>query len=268
MSPSGSGANAGGSTSGRVLQRVSATGPRLDQDRITVGVAATAWLVSWLGGNLLAVAALGALGRSGTSTSSSSASAIIAPVWVTLVAALSLWVPMIVVLTGVSHRYGSGRFLTDYRLRMRPIDLLGIPIGIAAQLGLLRLVYWPLEALWPEAFGADRLENSARELYDSANGGWVIVLVAIVVVGAPVVEELVYRGLLQGAFSRCMPPILSIPVVAAWFALIHFRPVEYPGLFAFGLVAGTCAWRTGRLGMSVWAHVAFNATGLVWVATR
>ena len=49
------------------------------------------------------------------------------------------------------------------------------------------------------------------------------------------------------------------------FALIHFRPVEYPGLFVAGLVFGVCAWRTGRIGMSVAAHVAFNATGLALV---
>ena len=47
------------------------------------------------------------------------------------------------------------------------------------------------------------------------------------------------------------------------FALVHFRPIEYPGLFVFGLILGACALRTGRLGMPILAHVAFNATGLV-----
>ena len=57
-------------------------------------------------------------------------------------------------------------------------------------------------------------------------------------------------------------------IVAAWFAIIHFRPVEYPGLFVFGLVLGTCALRTRRLGMGVLTHMAFNATGLVLVVGR
>jgi len=52
-------------------------------------------------------------------------------------------------------------------------------------------------------------------------------------------------------------------VVAAWFAIIHFRPVEYPGLFTFGLVTGACLLLTDRLGMSWATHIAFNATGLL-----
>ncbi len=94
------------------------------------------------------------------------------------------------------------------------------------------------------------------------------VLVLIVVVGAPFVEELLYRGLLQGAFSRRIDDVLAVVVVAAWFALSHFRHVEYVGLFVVGLVIGVCALVTRRIGMSIVAHMAFNATGLVWVATR
>ena len=83
-------------------------------------------------------------------------------------------------------------------------------------------------------------------------------------VGAPIVEELVYRGLLQRSFvgarsARCRRCWRG----AAWFAIIHFRPVEYPGLFVAGLVFGMCAITTGRLGMSIVTHVAFNATGLL-----
>ncbi len=82
------------------------------------------------------------------------------------------------------------------------------------------------------------------------------------------VEELLYRGLLQNAFRRRVSDGAALAVVALWFALIHFRPVEYPGLIVVGLVLGTCALVTDRIGMSIVAHCAFNATGLIWVATR
>ena len=87
-------------------------------------------------------------------------------------------------------------------------------------------------------------------------------LVVLVVVGAPLVEELFYRGLLQGPLVARYNPVVVVTGVAAVFAFIHFRPVEYPGLFAFGLVLGVCALRTGRLGMPIVAHVGFNAAGL------
>ena len=65
---------------------------------------------------------------------------------------------------------------------------------------------------------------------------------------------------LAGRLTGALAPSV---MVAALFALVHFSPIEYPGLFAFGLILGTCALRTGRLGMPILAHLAFNATGLL-----
>jgi uncharacterized protein len=228
--------------------------------RITVGVAAMTWLLSWLGGNVLGSVVVAISGEDPGEVDT--------PVWLTVAAAVSLWVPMLVALREVSLRYGTGSPAEDYGLSVRPVDLVGVPVGILSQLVLLPLVYWPLEGAWPDTFSRPRLEESARTLYDSAEGLGYVALVLVVVAGAPVVEELMYRGLLQGALVRRVDDLIGVVVAAAWFALIHFRPVEYPGLFAFGLVLGSCALLTGRLGMPILAHVAFNATGLAWVATR
>jgi uncharacterized protein len=166
----------------------------------------------------------------------------------------------------LSRRHGTGDFRADYSVGFRIIDLVGVPLGVLSQLVLVPLLYLPLEQWWPSTFDGTARERNARDLYESAHGGWLVVLIVIVVIGAPLVEELVYRGLLQGAFVRRLDDTLAVVLVAAWFALIHFRPVEYPGLFAFGLVLGICAQQTRRLGMSILAHVAFNATGLILVA--
>ncbi len=56
---------------------------------------------------------------------------------------------------------------------------------------------------------------------------------------------------------------LALVASALFFSLVHFQPLQIPGLFVFGLVLGTCAQRTGRLGMSIFAHAAFNATAVV-----
>ena len=90
-----------------------------------------------------------------------------------------------------------------------------------------------------------------------------VLLVLMVCVFAPVVEELVYRGLLQGSFAARFDHVVALVMAAAWFAVIHFRPVEYPGLFLFGLVAGAGLLVTGRLGLPIVTHVAFNVTGLL-----
>ena len=242
--------------------QVSPTRVDPDQTGIDLGQAAVVWLVTWIVGNLVGASVVGSTGYSSVTE---------APVWVTMVLAVGLWAPMLIGLWLLSSRFGRvrfgrGRFADQYGLRFKVVDLIGVPVGVLSQLVVLRLVYWPLERAWPQTFSRTRVERNARDLYDRAHGGWLIGLVAIVVIGAPFVEELMYRGLLQGAAVRRLNDTAAVVAVAAFFALIHFRWVELPGLFVFGLILGTCALRTGRLGMGIAAHMAFNATGLLLVA--
>ena len=180
--------------------------------------------------------------------------------------ALAGWVPLLVALFTAGRRWGVGSFAADWGLTVRPIDLLGVPIGVVTQLALMPAVYWPLRAVWPDTFSQDRLEQRAKDLYTHASGAGLVLLVVVVVIGAPLVEELVYRGLLQGAFTRRFGGAAGLVIVALWFAVIHFQPVEIPGLFVVGLVLGSCALFTRRLGLGVVSHMAFNATGLALVA--
>jgi membrane protease YdiL (CAAX protease family) len=184
------------------------------------------------------------------------------PTWVLAAAAACTWVPFVVLLHRLGRSYGTGDLRTDYAARWRPVDLLGVPIGVAVQVLVGVVVYAPLRALWPDTFGQEQLEENVGKLTGQATAGWAVLLVVIVVIGAPLIEEFVYRGLLQGAAVRRFGAPVAVPGVAVLFALVHFRPVEYPGLLVFGLVVGVSAWRTGRLGMPVLIHVAFNATGL------
>ena len=226
---------------------------------ISLRIAALTWLVGWLGGNLAGSAVLALSGTSDRVAADR-------PAWVSVASAVALWVPQIVALVVVSRRFASAKPIADYSFRFRPIDLVGIPIGVLSQLVLLRLVYWPLQAGWPDTFSNKHLEENAKDLYDTAHGFWVVLLVLMVVVGAPFVEELVYRGLIMGAARRRVNDGLALVGAAAFFALIHFRPVEYPGLFAFGLVLGACLLATDRIGMGIVTHLAFNATALALVA--
>jgi uncharacterized protein len=227
------------------------------QARITVGQAFLVWAAGWIVGNLLGAAVVAGTGYSSTTE---------APVWVSMVLAAALWGPMLIGLWLLSDRLDARPFIDEYGLRFKLVDLIGIPVGVLSQLVVVRLIYWPLERGWPDTFSRSRVERNARDLYDQAHGGWLLGLVLIVVIGAPIVEELVYRGLLQGAMVRRFNDAVAVVAVAAFFAAIHFRWVEFPGLFVFGLILGVCALRTGRLGMGIAAHMAFNATGLLLVA--
>lgn len=225
---------------------------------VPLGEAASAWLAAWAGGGLFATALVVAF--------TSGAGASDRPVWLALSAAVQ-WAALLTVTAFVVRRHGSGDLRADLGLRVRAVDLLGVPAGVIAQVVLVPVVYAPLRAIWPSTFDVAEIERRARDLWASAEGAGVVALVAVVAIGAPLVEEIVYRGLLQRSLASRLGGTAGLLVGAAWFAGIHLQPVELPGLFVAGLVFGVGLARTGRLGASVLAHVAFNVAGLVMVAT-
>ncbi len=220
---------------------------------IDVPVAMVAWVLAFFVGQALSVVVLLTAGVDDTDEAS---------IPTLFVAVAATWVAYLTGAWWASRYSGSGDPVRDYRLRFAPFDLVGVPLGVLTQLVVLPLVYRPLVELWPDTFSDDKLSETAERLVDRADGLGIVLLVLMVCLCAPVVEEIVYRGMLQGAFAARIDTKLAVVVVALWFMLIHFRPVEYPGLFVFGLVAGSAFAVTGRLGLPIVTHVAFNVTGL------
>jgi membrane protease YdiL (CAAX protease family) len=184
---------------------------------------------------------------------------------VVALSALALWLPFVVMLRWVARRSGTD-FRTYFGLRFAKIDWVGIPLGVFCQVVLMNVINWPLNKWWPETFNPERIETRARGLVDAAQGAWFIVLFVVVVIGAPLVEELVYRGFIQGGLQTRIGSTWALIFTSVWFTVVHLEPVEFPGLFAIAVVLGLCYRRTQRLGLSIVTHLAFNATGLLLVA--
>ena len=185
--------------------------------------------------------------------------------FVLALSALGLWLPFVFMLRWVAHRAGSD-LRTYFGLRFAKTDWFGLPLGVFCQVVLMNVINWPLNQWWPDTFNPQRVETRARDLVDAAQGAWFIVLFLIVIVGAPFVEELVYRGFIQGGLQTRLGSTWALLITAAWFTVVHMEPIEFPGLFAFAIVLGLCYRRTQRLGLSMVTHLAFNATGLLLVA--
>lgn len=186
------------------------------------------------------------------------------PMWLTALLQLPLWLGLAAGPVWFAVRKGRG-VVADLGLRMRAIDVpVGLAIGVAAQLVLVPLVYLVLRPL----LGVQDVSAAARELTDRATDPLSIVLVfAIVGIGAPIAEEIYFRGMAQRIFARRLSPVWAIVAAAAFFAGTHLQPLQFPALFLFGIVLGVLAWRTGRLGPALWAHVGFNvvaAAGLLY----
>jgi membrane protease YdiL (CAAX protease family) len=225
---------------------------------LDASTAVATFLVAWVLAQFASFAVLAAFGEAGEPIAVISMTAFTAGL-------LSTWTVYVGSMWVSSRQSGTGDFRADFAVEFRPVDTLGLVIGFVSQFGLLWVVYRPLQALWPDTFDDDEVRESAQDLFDRVSGGWLVVMILLVVVGAPLAEELFYRGLLQHSLASRYHRIVVLVGVALVFALIHFRPVEYPGLFAFGLVLGACLMVTGRLGMSIAAHVGFNMSALLVV---
>jgi membrane protease YdiL (CAAX protease family) len=188
---------------------------------------------------------------------------------VTAAGLIGLWVGLGVTMLAVTRAKGSGDLAVDFGLRFqRPFDLVGLPIGAGVQLLVVPLIYLPLSRFISDL--GDRLEEPARELTKQATHGiGVAVLGVLVVVGAPIVEELFYRGLLLRAVQRRFGSNIAIGVSALVFAGAHFELLQFPALFALGVLLGAMAVRYERLGPNIFAHAGFNAvTMAILIATR
>jgi hypothetical protein len=220
-------------------------------------------LFLWIGCYLTAVVvSVAVMSISGTSSNDATDSP---TTWVLTLSALGLWLPFVFMLRWVARRADTD-FRQYFGMRFAKTDWLGIPFGIFCQVVLMNVVNWPLNKWFPDTFNPQRIETRARDMVDAAHGAWFIVLFLIVVVGAPLVEELVYRGFIQGGLQTQLGSTWALIIAAAWFTVVHLEPIEFPGLFAFAIVLGLCYKRTQRIGLSVVTHLAFNATGLLLVA--
>lgn len=219
------------------------------------------WLGMYLVANVALVLVLAATGRSSSDQTH-------IPIWATAVAVSAMWSVFLVAVP---------RFLPFEERPLREISrewcsartlAIGLPLGVACQYILMNIVNWPLTQLFPDAFSNDEISQRATDLTSTAPGWWKILLILVVVVGAPIVEEIVYRGAVHTHLQRTAGTAVAVVGTAVLFAGIHMSPIEFPGLFVFALVLGYARHRSGTLGLSIVTHMAFNAAGLVLVLVK
>jgi membrane protease YdiL (CAAX protease family) len=171
-----------------------------------------------------------------------------------------LWVGLLGAPILASKRKGSGDLRRDFGLEFRATDpLVGIPIGVVCQLVLVPLIYLPLQ----QFVSKHDLEEPVRRVTESAHGSGYLALAVVVVVGAPFVEELFFRGLLLRSLQRRFGDVWAVAGSSLVFGLAHFEFLQLPALVAFGVVLGVIVVKTKRLGPAIFAHAGFNLVTMI-----
>lgn len=188
---------------------------------------------------------------------------------------VGLWLGLGGVTWLAARRKGSGSVATDFGFFVQGwADLYGAGVGFLSQLVLVPVLTLPVYQFIEDA--SEKLREPAQELSSQAGDDLgFFVLAVFLVVGAPVIEELFYRGLLLRSLERRFNPAIAIVGSGLLFGAAHVRPdaigwlAQMPALAGFGMVLAVVAHRAKRLGPGIIAHAVFNlVTVLILFANR
>jgi len=161
----------------------------------------------------------------------------------------------------LSVRNGTGSFRNDFGLDLELKDWWGIPAGFGLQIAVVLLTAPLLQWLFPE--GAPQQEVASLT-EDTTTLVERLLIVAMVGIAAPVVEEMLFRGMLLSRLIRSMRPGWAVLAQAVLFAAIHLLDpsavAALPGLVIIGAVLGYAAIRTGSLSLPITLHAGVNLT--------
>lgn len=92
-----------------------------------------------------------------------------------------------------------------------------------------------------------------------------LLVIGVVVLAAPLVEELMFRGFFQRILEYRQGDITkSVLLSAMVFALIHFNPWWIIQIYLMGLFMGYLAWRTNSIWPSFILHAINNGWSVWW----
>jgi membrane protease YdiL (CAAX protease family) len=96
-----------------------------------------------------------------------------------------------------------------------------------------------------------------NRIFESDFGIWGGIIRVILI--APVVEEMIFRGVIFSGFRRNYSPFWAIFLSALLFALFHLNPWQLGPTFLLGLLLGYVRLKTGSLLASIFTHALHNA---------
>lgn len=190
-----------------------------------------------------------------------------------ILSSATLWIGLLGAIAVVSRRRGTRSIVRDFGFRFRWSD---IGLGIAA--AIVGRIISGLSLLPIVAIDRDFAKRDTNRLFEGDVSGWTwFVAVLVICIGAPLVEELFFRGLLQNRLVARFGVGIGIPVASVIFGAAHL--VGWDGYSTFvqvwavtfgGMVLGVTYHYSKRLGTSIIAHSLFNGVAVLalWATTR
>jgi len=150
------------------------------------------------------------------------------------------------------------------------LTLIGTPVGVVLTFATLVVVNGIATAA---GVPSPEVNHGMLEQLQTAELEMVITIIVTAVVIGPLLEEIVFRGLLQTLLLEVLgrdARWLTILIASALFSVVHLGATTWhalPGLMVLGMVLGWLYERTGSLLPAYLVHAAFNAMNIAMVLT-
>jgi membrane protease YdiL (CAAX protease family) len=169
------------------------------------------------------------------------------------------------------RRWADGDVVSDLGLAFRPADLGWAAIAwLVAVIGTARVIQ-VLQQLGVPYATNNPFTDGRRDGPFLSHGASLVLAAVVMIVCAPLFEELLFRGVVLRALRSRMAAMPAVALQGLVFGAFHFEPSRGVGniglviaLSGMGMVFGFLAERTGRLGAGVIAHAIQN--GVVFLA--
>jgi membrane protease YdiL (CAAX protease family) len=210
-------------------------------------------LVAWaaLAGGLAAVAYLGRL-------SGGEPPQDVLYLWSTFIGAIVQYGVMLILILAIAH--GLDRPLLALEVpeqRLRAVGLAGIAL----------VVIVVSAAVLSQFLDAGGEQGLVPKGWDASRAAPFLANAAVVTIAAPLVEELLYRGLGFGLVAPFVGPWPAVLVTGVAFGLAHGLVLGLPVLAIFGVTLGWLRWQTGSVYPGMIVHGLFNGAALVAALT-
>jgi len=181
------------------------------------------------------------------------------------------WLPVLVALPPaaqllyvwvIANRKGNG-MVAEFQVRYGKGDLghaLWLLLGAVVSAGIAASLVRVVIGSTPTSAATDLGLDAA----DGRVSVWIALFALLGATFVPLVEEVLYRGLLWGALEkRGHSQKFTLAVTSVIFSMVHFEPQRLPILFVLGLALGYGRMRTGRLGSSIILHMLINSIAMI-----
>lgn len=132
-----------------------------------------------------------------------------------------------------------------------------VPLSVGLGCSMMLVINFGL-ALLPESWLMSYAESS--NLLVAGSPAAIIISTMIM---APLIEELIFRGLVISRLRKAVPAWAAIVITALLFGLMHGQILWTTYTFVLGVVFGIVAVKTDSIVSSILVHMTFNILGVV-----